>query len=537
MRHFFFLANIIFALFMAGCSSNRKADLPQSPIIILFENDVHCAVDGYSKMAALKETCKWRTTYVTTVSCGDFVQGDIVGSVSRGEYIVDIMNQVGYNFVTLGNHEFDYGIQQMMELTEKLEAQVLCANFMDLRKGELVYSPFEIVKYGNVDIAFIGIATPATATSVSPKVFLDEQGNIAYNFLKETFFESIQQQVDAARAQGADYVVALSHLGDEEDGVNPTSVELVGNTTGIDVVLDGHSHSVIPDSLVLNALGTPVHLASTGTKFEYIGMLELSVDGAFSVVLVPEDSVHSDVGVQKFVEEIRRSAVEAGEYIVGESKVDLPHEDAQGNRLTRYMEMPLGNFCADAFRVMLGTDIGVVNGGGIRNGLVAGDITYNNLISVFPFNNSACVVSLTGQQLLDALEASVYIVPEPFGGFLQVSGLRFCVDTSVKSPVEQDASGLFKEVPAGAQRRVSEVQVLDSGTGKYIHLDPSRKYTIGGITFLLRDSGDGGIFRNATLLHDNLGQDTEILSRYLQQELRGIIDSRYSAPEGRIVVR
>jgi len=536
MRQFFLIASVLFAFVAAGCSSQR-VDLPQSPVIILFENDVHCAVEGYPKMAALKEVYKGQTPYVATVSCGDFVQGDLIGAVSQGEYIVDIMNQVGYDVVTLGNHEFDYGIQQQKILIGKLQAATVCANFQNLTTGELEYAPYEMVSYGAVKIAFLGIATPATATSVSPKTFQDPQGNTIYSFLPDSFFTSIQRQIDAAREQGADYVVALSHLGDVSDGVNPTSVEFARKTKGVDVVLDGHSHSVIAGSMVQNVEGEPVLLASTGTKFENIGVLELSVNGDFSVVLVPGDSVQSDAGVQKFVEEIQRSAVEAGEYIVGESRVDLPHEDAQGNRLTRYMEMPLGNFCADAFRVMLGTDIGVVNGGGIRNGLLAGDITYNNLISVFPFNNSACVVSLTGQQLMDALEASVYIMPEPFGGFLQVSGLRFCVDTSVNSPVEQDASGLFKDVPADAQRRVSDVQVLDPASGKYIPLVPSREYTIGGITFLLRDSGDGGIFRNATLLHDNLGQDTEILSRYLQQELGGVIDSRYADVEGRIIVR
>ncbi len=536
MRLFPLIASVLFVFLSAGCRS-RQADLPESPVIILFENDVHSALDGYAALEALQQAKKVSTPYVATVSCGDFVQGDVVASVSRGEHIVDIMNRVGYDFITLGNHEFDYGIRRMTELAGKLDAQVVCANFQDLQTGELVYKPFEIVKYGNVDIAFLGIATPSTATSVSPKTFQDRQGKTIYSFLPDSFFTSIQRQIDAAREQGADYVVALSHLGDLSDGENPTSVELVGKTKGLDVVLDGHSHSVIADSMVLNVEGKPVLLASTGTKFEYIGVLELSVEGKFTSTLVATGGVQGDVGMQKFVEDIERSAVEAGEYIVGESKVGMAYEDAQGNRLTRYIEMPLGNFCADAFRVMLGTDIGVVNGGGIRSGLMAGDITYNDLISVFPFNNSACVVSLTGQQLLDALEAGVYILPDPFGGFLQVSGLRFCVDTSVKSPVELDASGLFKEVPAGAQRRVSDVQVLDSGTGKYIPLEFSREYTVAGITFLLRDSGDGGIFRNATLLHDNLGQDTEILSRYLQQELGGVIDTSYAAVEGRITIR
>lgn len=536
MRHFFLIASVLFAFVAAGCSKGR-AGLPQSPVIILFENDVHCAVEGYPKMAALKQIYKGKTPYVATVSCGDFVQGDIVGSVSRGEHIVDIMNQVGYDFITLGNHEFDYGIQRMGELTDKLEAHVLCANFMDLKNEQTVYTPFEIVKYGNVEIAFLGIATPATATSVSPKVFLDEDGNIAYSFMSRTFFESIQKQVDAARAQGADYVVALSHLGDVDDGVNPTSMELVGKTTGIDVLLDGHSHSIIPDSLILNAMGAPVLLASTGTKFGHIGVLELSVDGKFTSSLVATQELHGDAGVQNFVEKIQDLVLAEGERVIGESRQLLNVNDAQGNRLVRMQETAIGNFCADAFRVMLGTEIAMINGGGIRADIPAGTVTFNTLYSVFPFNNTACTVSATGQQLLDILEVSVMTLPAEDGGFMQVSGLKFSADTSVATPVELDANNLFSRIKEGAPRRISDVQVLDAALGKYVPLFPHKTYTLGGISYNLTEYGSWGMFRYTTPLRNNLGQDVDILAGYLQQELGGVIDTSYAAVQGRITIR
>ncbi len=525
-------------LLLPGC--HQKAEGPQrpsSPVVILFDNDVHCGVDGYAAMETLQQASKGRTPYVATVSCGDFVQGDIVGSVSRGEHIVDIMNLVGYDFITLGNHEFDYGIQRMEELTGKLQARTLCANFKDIQAGELVYKPFEIVKYGNIDIAFIGIATPATATSVSPKMFLDEQGNIKYSFLRQTFFESIQQQVDAARSKGADYVVALSHLGDLSDEENPTSVELVGKTTGIDVVLDGHSHSVIPDSLILNARGTPVLLASTGTKFEHIGVLELSVEGKFTSTLVATSGVQKDAGVQNFVESIKGEVLAEGERVIGENMQLLAANDPQGNRLVRMQETAIGNFCADAFRVMLGTGIAMINGGGIRADIPAGTVTFNTLYSVFPFNNTACTVSATGQQLLDILEVSVMNLPAEDGSFMQVSGLKSVVDTSVATPVVLDANNLFSHVTEGAPRRVSDVQILDAATGEYTALLPDKTYTIGGISYNLTEYGSWGMFRYTTLLQNNLGQDVDILVNYLQQELGGVIDSRYAAPEGRITIK
>ncbi|MBQ7773302.1 MAG: bifunctional metallophosphatase/5'-nucleotidase [Bacteroidales bacterium] len=523
---------------LPGC--HQKAEGPQrplSPVVILFDNDVHCGVDGYAAMETLQQASKGRTPYVAIVSCGDFAQGDVIGSVSRGEHIVDIMNLVGYDFITLGNHEFDYGIQRMAELTEKLQARTLCANFKDIQAGELVYKPFEIERYGNVDIAFLGIATPATATSVSPKIFLDEQGNIKYSFLRQTFFESIQQQVDAARMQGADYVVALSHLGDLSDGENPTSVELIGKTTGIDVVLDGHAHSVIPDSLILNAQGTPVLLASTGTKFEHIGVLELSVEGKFASTLVAAEGVQKDAGVQNFVESIKGQVLAEGERVIGENMQLLAANDPQGNRLVRMQETAIGNFCADAFQVMLGTEIAMINGGGIRADIPAGTVTFNTLYSVFPFNNTACTVSATGQQLLDILEVSVMSLPGEDGSFMQVSGLKFVVDPSVATPVVLDANNLFSHVTEGAPRRVSDVQILDAATGEYTSLLPDKTYTIGGISYNLTEYGSWGMFRYTTLLQNNLGQDVDILTGYLQQELGGVIDSRYAAPEGRITIK
>lgn len=442
------------------------------------------------------------------------------------------MNQTGYNLYTLGNHEFDFGMEQHKLLVHKLQCEPLCANFTDLTTNQPVYKPYEMVRYGKVDIAFIGITTPATATSASPKTFWDENGNPKYSFLPSNLFPTIQSYVDEARSNGADYVVVLAHLGDNKEEGYPTSLELIANTTGIDAVLDGHSHSVIPDSTVLDLKGEGVVLSSSGSKFENIGILTLSTDGEFSAQLVKSNSVQPKISLQRYIEEVKQDALEAGERIIGTSEVNLYALDPDENWLVRDREMPIGNFCADAFRKVLGSDIAMLNGGGIRSNLPAGEISYNSLLSVFPFNNTACIASITGLQLLDALEVSVMSLPEMAGRFMQVSGIRFKVNAKVKSPVVLDEAAIFSHVGDG-ERRVSNVEILDKESQEYKPVELSKSYTLGSTNYNITELGSEGIFRYAKLLQDNLGQDVEILAAYLQQ-LGGVIGEEYRKTDDRI---
>ena len=536
MRNFYSILLLALLLVCAAACGvkNTEPDKPTSPVVILYDNDVHCAVDGYAAMAALKKAQGEKTPYVTVATCGDFVQGDIVGSITKGEGVIDIMNQTGYDLITLGNHEFDFGMEQHKILIQKLLGEPICANFTDLTTNQPVYKPYEIIRYGKVDIAFIGMATPATATSTSPKTFWDKNGNPKYSFLPNNLFPTIQKYVDEARSNGADYVVVMAHMGAVKEESFPTSLELIANTTGIDAVLDGHSHSVIPDSTVLNLAGEGVVLSSSGSKFENIGILTLSTEGKFSAQLVKSSTVEPDTSVQKFIEEVKQSALEAGERIIGTSEITLYALDADDNWLVRDRETPIGNFCADAFRCLLGTDIAMLNGGGIRSNLPAGDISYNLLLSVFPFNNTACTASITGQQLLDALEVSVMLLPETAGRFMQVSGIKFKVNAKVKSPVVLDESGMFSHI-GNNSRRVSNVEILDKESQEYKPVDLSKTYSLGSVSYNITDLGSEGIFRYAKLLQDNLGQDAEILAAYLQQ-LGGVIGEEYSKTQGRIII-
>lgn len=500
--------------------------------MVIYENDVHCAVDGYAKLAAIREQQKALTPYVTTVSCGDFIQGDLVGAVSTGGHIIDIMNLVKYDFVTLGNHEFDFGVPRMFGLTEKMNAQVVDANFRDVQTNKTPFPAYEIVTYENVDIAYIGLTTTSTL-STSPKKFQDESGAFVYDFSKNTFYETTQSYVNQARQEGSDYVVVLSHLGDEPDNDHPNSLSLIAQTTGIDVVLDAHSHSYLPDTLIYNKAGHSVLMSSTGSKFQGVGVLTLSPEGKFSTRIESLENVSPDASIQAFVDEIKTKVESEGNAVIGNSEVSLPTHTPTDIRMVRTQETAIGNFCADAFRIVLDTDIAFINGGGIRDSISQGEITFNDLLAVFPFGNTASIGSMTGQQLLDVLEFSVGQLPAESGEFLQVSGMKFDIDAAIPSPVFTDENGIFAGV-GDAGRRVSRIQILNK-EGTYEPIDLDRTYTIAGFNYHLVDGGGQGILNGASIIASDMGQDIEILSIYVQQYLGGTIDQRYVDTEGRIL--
>lgn len=542
MKYLSILFSILLSVSFIACKTNGKAlsteDLPEKPIVIVFENDVHGAMDGYAKFAGLRNQQLTVTPYVTSVSCGDFVQGNVIASFSKGKNVIDIMNKVKYDVVTLGNHEFDFGMSQLKHLTDSLDASVVCANLCDLRNAERIYPAYQIVSYGKVDIAYIGFTTSLTMTSTSPKTFQDENGNFIYDFMKDSFYQNAQSCIDEARSKGADYVVVLSHLGNYDKGEHANSISLITQTSGIDVVLDGHEHLVISDTLVVNKKGESVLLASTGTKFSNIGLLTLSTEGKFRSRLVSSESdeILIDKEVFSFVESIKEKTLKEGNRVIGISESVLPFEDSSGYQIVRKQETAIGNLCADAFRIMLDTDIAMINGGGIRSDLPKGEVTFNDLLTIFPFNNTACIATLTGQQLLDVLEFSVSLLPYEDGSFMQVSGLKFNVDPSIPSSVVKDENDLFLHVKPG-KRRVSDLKILDKGSETYQPVDLERRYSLASFSYQLKDFGSSGIFRYTELKEDNLGQDVEVLASYIEQVLDGKISKQNTNLEGRIVIK
>ena len=536
---------LVLMLLLAGCGSAAPAETPaptpaeetaylglDNDIVILYTNDVHCAVDdnlGYTGLATVKNALEAQGKHVVLVDNGDAVQGDTIGTLSNGEYIIDIMNEVGYDVATPGNHEFDYGMDQFFALTEQANFPYVSANFVD-NDGNTVLDPHVIKDEAGVKIAFVGISTPKTITTSTPKYFQDDNGNYIYAFQQdetgEKLYAAVQSAVDAARAEGAQFVIALAHLGIEEDCSPWTSSEVIVNTTGIDAVLDGHSHSMIQGEKVKNKDGAEVLLSSTETKLAYIGCLTIKDDGSISTTLI------SDNGMKEFIGGIQEEFEELVNTVVASTDVDLIIKDpASGERIVRVSETNLGDLCADAYRAMSGADVAIVNGGGVRADIPAGDITYGQIIAVHPFGNEMCVVECTGQEILDALELGCSKLPAESGGFLQVSGMTYTVDLNVESTVKLDENGMFVEVEG--ERRVKDVTIGGEP------LDPEKTYTLASHNYKLKDCGDGySMFADNVFLQDSVMIDNQVLINYIVDVLGGTVGEEYADPygQGRITI-
>lgn len=562
MKHY---GKKVLSMVLAGamlCSSaapvfaaNENTAADADDIVVLYTNDIHCTNDegmAYAAIAGYKAQMEDAigADNVTLVDNGDAIQGAVLGTLSDGEWIVDIMNEVGYDLAIPGNHEFDFGMDQFLDITNnQADYQYLSCNFVD-KDGTAVLDPYAMVTYGDTDIAYIGISTPETLSKSTPAFFQDENGNYIYGFCQgengQELYDRVQDTVDAARADGADYVVALAHLGEDLQSQPWMSTDVIANTTGIDAVLDGHSHTVEPEKIVKNADGEDVVLSQTGTKADSIGQLTIdTATGEMNTQLVKLADVATDspayTAAQTYIQGIQDKYHAVTEEVVAQTTVDLTVNDpATGERRVRSAETNLGDLCADAYREVMGADIGFVNGGGVRADIKAGDVTYGDIIAVHPFGNMACLAEVSGQQILDALElGSMYVGTAESGGFLQVSGLKYTINTQLPSSVVVDDTGAFVEV-SGA-RRVSDVQVENRETGAYEPLDPAATYTLASHNYMLKQGGDGFTMfgeDNIKLLLDETMVDNEVLIDYLTENLDGVIGEEYADPygQGRITI-
>ena len=522
------------------------ADAKSNDIVILHTDDVHCGVTdgmGYAGVAAYKAEMQQTHNYVALVDCGDAVQGGTIGTLSGGSYLVDIMNEVGYDFATFGNHEYDYKIPQLVKLSKQAKFEYLACNFKYLGTGttELNYKPYEIVDYGGTKVAYVGIATPETFVKSTPAYFQDAKGNYIYSFCEDddgsALYKAVQDTVDAARKAGAKYVVALAHLGNEGITERWTSKAVIANTTGIDAMLDGHDHETI-STKVANKEGKEVVLAEAGQeggRLATLGKLTIAADGTITSELISaKDYTAKDETVAAYVNNIIASFQDSVSKVVAKSTVSLPDYDGD-KRLVRNSETALGDLAADAFRVMMDADIGIMNGGGLRAPIKEGDITLNDILTVFPWANLPCKMEVTGQTILDMLEMGSMKYPSESGGFLSVSGLKYTIISSIPSSVELSDKGEFVKV-AGA-RRVQNVQVLNKKTGVYEPINAKKTYTLGGIDYTITYCGDGfTMFKNSKVLKagDATMTDAQTVLSYIETKLGGTIGDTYAKPAGRI---
>ena len=505
----------------------------KSEVTILYTNDVHTYIDKqapeltYAAIAALKQSYQNAGKKVLLVDAGDHVQGTAYGSMDQGASIIELMNAAGYDAATPGNHEFDYGMDRAKELMRDADFPYLSCNWVDLRTNLRVLPEIKVFVRGGVRIAFVGITTPETFTKSTPAYFMNKaQTKYIYDILGgedgQKLYSAVQKAVDKAKCL-ADVVIGLGHLGVDPSSSPWTSEEVIAHTTGFDAFIDGHSHTVMENKQVADASGRMVTLTQTGSYFANVGEMTIAPDGTISTRLV---STYDQEDVAVAAEQaawVNTVDDMLGEKIaVADTKFYIT-DPATGKRRIRSAETNLGDFVADGIYTYfnevekLHCDIAIMNGGGIRSDEDAGYWTFKTCKQVSPFGNVACLMSVTGKQIQDALEFAARFAGaegKENGGFLQVAGATYEIHTDIPNTVQTDDKNVWIGSATGTPR-VQNVKIYDRHTGTYEPLDPAKTYALAGMNYTLRNLGDGfAMFDGAELIKDYVSEDYLVMSTY-----------------------
>lgn len=511
-----------------NCFFGDKAD-----VTILYTNDVHTYIDNkspkptYAAIAALKKSIEDTGRDVLLVDAGDHIQGTAYGSMDDGATIIELMNEAGYDLATPGNHEFDYGMARAKAVLREADFPYVSCNWVDLRTGFNVLPSVKFFFVGGRKIAFVGVTTPETFTKSTPAYFMnDAQTEYIYDILGgedgQKLYDAVQKAIDKAEFWGADTIIGLGHLGVDPSSSPWTSEEVIAHTHGFTAFIDGHSHTVMANKQVTDASGKAVTLTQTGSYFKNIGKMTVGADGTITTELI--DTYE---GLDAAVAATASNWISAvddmlGEEIaVGDTKFYI-NDPATGKRRIRSGETNLGDFVADGIYTYfneieeLHCDVAIMNGGGIRTDVEAGPWSFKTCKTVSPFGNVACLMSVTGQQIQDALEFGARFAGaegKENGGFLQVAGARYTIHPMIPNTVQTNDKNVW--TGSAATPRVSNVEIYDKTTGTYKPLDPNATYALAGMNYTLRNLGDGfAMFDGATLIKDYVSEDYLVMSSY-----------------------
>lgn len=511
-----------------NCFFGDKAD-----VTILYTNDVHTYIDNkspkptYAAIAALKKSIEDTGRDVLLVDAGDHIQGTAYGSMDDGATIIELMNEAGYDLATPGNHEFDYGMARAKAVLREADFPYVSCNWVDLRTGFNVLPSVKFFFVGGRKIAFVGVTTPETFTKSTPAYFMnDAQTKYIYDILGgedgQKLYDAVQTAIDKAEFWGADTIIGLGHLGVDPSSSPWTSEEVIAHTHGFTAFIDGHSHTVMANKQVTDASGKAVTLTQTGSYFKNIGKMTVGADGTITTELI--DTYE---GLDAAVATTASNWISAvddmlGEEIaVGDTKFYI-NDPATGKRRIRSGETNLGDFVADGIYTYfneieeLHCDVAIMNGGGIRTDVEAGPWSFKTCKTVSPFGNVACLMSVTGQQIQDALEFGARFAGaegKENGGFLQVAGARYTIHPMIPNTVQTNDKNVW--TGSAATPRVSNVEIYDKTTGTYKPLDPNATYALAGMNYTLRNLGDGfAMFDGATLIKDYVSEDYLVMSSY-----------------------
>ena len=505
----------------------------KSDVTILYTNDVHTYIDKqspkltYAAIADLKQSYQNAGKDVLLVDAGDHVQGTAYGSMDEGASIIKLMNAAGYDVATPGNHEFDYGMDRAKAIMKEADFPYLSCNWVDLRTTLRVLPSVKVFVRGGRRIAFVGVTTPETFTKSTPAYFMDKaQRKYIYDIQGgedgKKLYDAVQKAIDKAKLL-ADVVIGLGHLGVDPSSSPWTSEEVIAHTSGFDAFIDGHSHTVMENKQVQDASGKAVTLTQTGSYFANVGEMTIAADGTITTKLIPTHE-----GMDAGIAAMQTSWVNTVDDMLGE-KIAVGDSDfyvtdpATGKRRIRSAETNLGDFVADGIYTYfnevekLHCDLAIMNGGGIRADVPAGDWTFKTCKQVSPFGNVACLMSVTGKQIQDALEFAARFAGEggkENGGFLQVAGATYEIHTNIPNTVQTDEKNVWIGSATGTPR-VQNVRIYDKASGSYLPLDPGATYALAGMNYTLRNLGDGfAMFDGAELIKDYVSEDYLVMSSY-----------------------
>ena len=505
----------------------------KSDVTILYTNDVHTYIDKqspkltYAAIADLKQSYQNAGKDVLLVDAGDHVQGTAYGSMDEGASIIKLMNAAGYDVATPGNHEFDYGMDRAKAIMKEADFPYLSCNWVDLRTTLRVLPSVKVFVRGGRRIAFVGVTTPETFTKSTPAYFMDKaQRKYIYDIQGgengKKLYDAVQKAIDKAKLL-ADVVIGLGHLGVDPSSSPWTSEEVIAHTSGFDAFIDGHSHTVMENKQVQDASGKAVTLTQTGSYFANVGEMTIAADGTITTKLIPTHE-----GMDAGIAAMQTGWVNTVDDMLGE-KIAVGDSDfyvsdpATGKRRIRSAETNLGDFVADGIYTYfnevekLHCDVAIMNGGGIRADVPAGDWTFKTCKQVSPFGNVACLMSVTGKQIQDALEFAARFAGEggkENGGFLQVAGATYEIHTDIPNTVQTDEKNVWIGSATGTPR-VQNVKIYDKASGSYLPLDPGATYALAGMNYTLRNLGDGfAMFDGAELIKDYVSEDYLVMSTY-----------------------
>ena len=512
--------------FAADTDSEAKAEMA-GKTVILHTNDVHGAIEGYAYITALKADYEAKGAEVILVDAGDYSQGEVYVSDTKGLDAVEMMNVTGYDVVTLGNHEFDYGYAQLKENMTKADFKILCANVYGEDGTPIFDANYTYTTKSGVKIGFFGMETPEAQTKANPALIKGLKFDTDLKAVAEKQLEALKDD---------DVVIALSHLGVDDSSKPYTSYDLYNAAKGIDFIIDGHSHSV----MIKGKNGEPIQ--STGTKFANIGVIV--IDDASkkiesnSLYEIKEDTA-KDAAVaaaaQKIIDRIDK------EYgaVFAKSKVEL--NGAKAPNGNRDGETNNGDLITDAmlWKVMQNKEgltvnedhvVAITNGGGIRAAIKVGDVTKKDIKTVLPFGNTIEVIYVTGTELLEALEASTFCVPESIGGFPQVSGISYTISTGAVYDANAETYPASTYYGPKSINRVT----INSINGKEFKANDT--YAVVTNNFCAEGGDTYYAFAAATSKFDTgVTLDMAVMD-YITKELKGVIGEQYAAPQGRILM-